>query len=383
VTDLFDRPSVRGEEHVGSSRAEHRAQRAAKRRKQRRRRRAAIVVLVSLLVVGGAGYAIYANVPDLLGFDNPLEAKDYEGPGTDPVDVTIEAGSTGRDMGAVLYDAGVVASTAAFVEAFERNGEAGTIQPGTHTLLTGMRAEDAVARLVANDSRVETRITIPEGWTVAQTLERAASVTGIPVEEFRAAMEDTAATGLPAEAGGNYEGWLAPTTYVLQPDEVSATGVLQRMVAQTVLELDEAGVAPADRETVLIKASLIEREAKYAPDRPRMARAIENRLADGMALQIDAAVAFGLGKAGTELTREDTQNPDNPYNTYVHKGLPPGPIAAPGTESIQAVLDPEPGDWIFWVAVNLETGETKFAATWDEHQQNVAELRRWEAEHAG
>ena len=384
MTDLFDRPTMQGEQPLTrSSRAEQRARRAAKKRKARRRRRAAVVVLVSLLVVGGAGYVVYSNAPGLLGFANPLEAKDYDGPGTDPVDVTIEPGSTGRDMGAVLYDAGVVASTAAFVQAFEANGEAGTIQAGTHTLLEGMSAKDAVARLVANDSRVETKITIPEGWTVDQTLERASSVTGISVEEFEAAMEDTEATGLPAEADGNYEGWLYPTTYVLEPDETTAAGVLQRMVAQTILTLEEAGVAPEDRETVLIKASLIEREAKFAPDRPKMARAIENRLDDGMALQIDAAVAYGLGKPGTELSRADTQDPDNPYNTYVHKGLPPGPIAAPGAESVAAVLDPEPGDWIFWVAVNLETGETKFAATWDEHQRNVAELRQWEAENGG
>jgi UPF0755 protein len=384
VTDLFDRPTVQGAaEPARSSRADQRARRAAKKRRQRKRRRALAVLLVSLLVVGGAGYVIYTNAPDLLGFENPLEAKDFEGPGTEPVDVTIEPGSTGRDMGAVLTEAGVVASSAAFVRAFEENASSDTIQAGTHSLLLGMPAKDAVARLVANDSRVETKITIPEGWSVAQILERASSVTGIPVAEFETAMADTAATGLPAEANGNYEGWLFPTTYVLEPQDKNATAVIQRMVSQTVMKLDELGVAPADRQAVLIKASLIEREAKYAPDRPKMARAIENRLEVNMALQIDAAVAYGLNKPGTELTREDTQNPDNAYNTYVHKGLPPTPIASPGAESLAAVVSPEPGDWIFWTAVNLETGETKFAVTWDEHEANVAELRAWQAANGG
>ncbi|MFC8923333.1 endolytic transglycosylase MltG [Cellulosimicrobium sp. NPDC057127] len=384
MTDLFDRPAVRGDEPPSrSSRSEQRARRAAKKRRQRRRRRALVVVLVSLLVVGGAGYVIATNATSLFGFDNPLEAKDFEGPGTEPVDVTIEPGSTGRDMGATLVEAGVVASTAAFVTAFEENPSAGTIQPGTHTLLTEMSAEDAVARLVANDSRVETKITIPEGWTVEQVLERASSVTGIPVEEFRTAMEDTAATGLPAEANGNYEGWLFPTTYVLQPDETTAVGIIGRMVSQTIMKLDEAGVPAADRETVLIKASLIEREAKFAPDRPKMAQAIENRLADGMPLEIDAAVAYGAGKPGTELTRADLDDASNPYNTYENKGLPPSPIANPGSESIQAVMNPEPGDWIFWTAVNLDTGETKFATTYAEHQQNVLELRAWQEANGG
>src|SRR5690606_3491323 len=327
VTDLFDRPAVQGEQQPArSSRAEQRARRAAKKRRQRRRRRALVVLLVSVLVVGGAGYLLLNNASSLFGFANPLEAKDFEGPGTDPVDVVIEPGPTGRDMG----------------------------------------AEPTAARLVANDSRVETKITIPEGFTVKQVLERASSVTGIPVAEFETAMADTAATGLPAEANGNYEGWLYPTTYVLEPGDVSAQGVIRNMVSQTVMKLDELGVAPADRESVLNKASLIEREAKYAPDRPKMARAIENRLATDMALQIDAAVAYGLDKPGTALPRDDTRNPDNPYNTYVHKGLPPTPIASPGADSLAAVVNPEPGDWIFWTAVNLETGETKFAVTWDE-----------------
>jgi UPF0755 protein len=384
VTDLFERPTVQGDQQPArSSRSAERARRAAKKRKARRRRRAAIVVLVSLLVVGGAGYVISQNVTSLFGFDNPLEAKDFEGPGTEPVDVTIEPGSTGRDMGAALVDAGVVASAAAFVDAFEANGNAGTIQPGTHTLLQGMPAKDAVARLVANDSRVETKITIPEGWTVQQVLDRASSVTGIPIEEFETAMGDTAATGLPAEANGNYEGWLFPTTYVLEPDETTATGIIARMVGQTVMKLDEAGVPPADRETVLIKASLIEREAKYAPDRPMMAQAIDNRLEAGMPLEIDAAVAYGLDKPGTELTRADLDDASNPFNTYEHKGLPPSPIASPGSESVAAVLNPEPGTWIFWTAVNLETGETRFATTYAEHQTNVAELRAWQEANGG
>ncbi|WP_435735846.1 endolytic transglycosylase MltG [Cellulosimicrobium sp. PMB13] len=384
MTDLFERPTVQGDQQPArSSRSAERARRAAKKRKARRRRRAAIVVLVSLLVVGGAGYVISQNVTSLFGFDNPLEAKDFEGPGTDPVDVVIEPGSTGRDMGAALVDAGVVASTAAFVEAFEANPSAGTIQPGTHTLLKGMSAEYAVARLVANDSRVETKITIPEGWTVERVLAQTSSVTGIPVEELQAAMADTAATGLPAEANGNYEGWLYPTTYVLEPDETTALGVIQRMVSQTVLELDGLGVPAADRQTVLTKASLIEREAKHDEDRPKMARVIENRLAVGERLGIDAAVAYGAGKSGEDLTRDDLADTSNPYNLRALTGLPPGPIASPGKASVEAVLNPEPGDWMFWVTVNLDTGETIFTETYAEHQVYEQQLKQWLEENAG
>ncbi|WP_340697311.1 endolytic transglycosylase MltG [Cellulosimicrobium funkei] len=385
MTDLFERPAVQGEQQPArSSRAEQRARRAAKKRRQRRRRRALVVLLVSLLVVGGAGYLLLNNASDLFGFANPLEAKDFDGPGTEPVDVVIEPGSTGRDMGAVLTEAGVVASSAAFANAFEENPNAGKIQPGTHTLLLGMSAKDAVARLVANDSRVETKITIPEGSTVSQILEKASSVTDIPVADFQAAMADTAATGLPAEANGNYEGWLFPTTYVLEPQDKNALAIIQGMVSQTVMKLDELGVAPENREAVLIKASLIEREAGRDEDRPKMSRAIENRLATGMPLQIDAAVAYGTGNPpGYQVKPEDTRDATNPYNTYAHNGLPPGPIASPGAASMQAVLNPEPGEWLFWTTVNYDTKETRFAVTLAEHNRNVDALKQWLAENEG
>jgi UPF0755 protein len=152
-------------------------------------------------------------------------------------------------------------------------------------------------------------------------------------------------------------------------------------------------------QEVLIKASLIEREAPgsvwpirvqggeevdvlavVSADREvlqMMARAIENRLAQGMSLGIDATVLYGLGRTSGDLTDAELADPDNPYNTRVHTGLPPGPIASPGEASIEAVLNPADGDWIFWCTVDLETGETKFAVTYTEHQQNVAELAAW------
>jgi UPF0755 protein len=99
-----------------------------------------------------------------------------------------------------------------------------------------------------------------------------------------------------------------------------------------------------------------------------------------MKLDIDAAVAYGLGKPGTQLTNDDKADSGNPYNLYLHTGLPPTPIANPGAGSIEAVTAPADGDWLFWVAVNLDTGETKFSETYEEHQQYVAELRAWEAE---
>jgi UPF0755 protein len=280
-------------------------------------------------------------------------------------------------MGEELYDAGVVASVAAFSAAFEANPDSVLIRPGTHTMLEEMSARDAVALLVKNET-ADLQLTIPEGYTVDQIVERAVQVTGLPTEDFEAALERPRKIGLPKEAKGNAEGWLYPDTYMVKPND-TAVGLVSQMVDRTTSVLTEKGVAAADRQQVLVKASLVEREGLHTEDKPKIARAIENRLADDMFLQIDAAVAYGAGKPGTELTRDDLNNAKNRYNTYEHTGLPPGPIANPGEVAIDAVLNPTPGSWKFWVTVNLDTGETKFAESFEEHQRYVQELRDWEA----
>ncbi|WP_423464679.1 endolytic transglycosylase MltG [Promicromonospora sp. MS192] len=334
------------------------------------------MLLVALVLVGGSGYAVWTNLDSLTGLTSPLASKDFPGPGGDQVDVEIPQGATGQAMGEALYEAGVVASVSAFSTAFEANPDSVLIRPGTRTMLEEMSAEDAVALLVKNEL-VDLQVTIPEGYTVEQVVERAVQVTGLPAEDFEAALADPEKIGLPKQAKGKAEGWLYPDAYMAKPD-ATAAGLLSQMVGRTVRMLQEKNVDRSDWQTVLTKASLVEREGLHAEDKPKIARAIENRLADDMALQIDASVAYGAGKPGTELTRADTNNAKNRYNTYQHTGLPPGPIANPGEVAVDAVLNPAPGDWKFWVTVNLDTGETKFAEGFDEHQQYVAELREWE-----
>jgi UPF0755 protein len=374
VTDLFTAPP---RDQADPAFPEPRSSRRAQRRRRRNRHgRSLAVLLVALVLVGGAGYAVWHNLESLTGITNPLESKDYPGPGGDPVDVEIPEGATGTAMGEALYDAGVVASVSAFTAAFEANPDSVLIRPGTHTMLEEMSASDAVALLVKNDT-VDLRLTIPEGYTAEQIVERAVQVTGVPARDFRAALKDAGELGVPKQAKGKVEGWLYPDTYVVKPDETAA-GLLTRMVERTKGVLQEKGVPAGQWQSVLTKASLVEREGFHSEDKPKIARAIENRLDDDTFLQIDAAVAYGADKPGTELTRADLANAKNRYNTYEHTGLPPGPIANPGEVSIDAVLNPTPGDWKFWVTVNLDTGETKFAEDFEEHQRNVQELREWQ-----
>ena len=361
------------------SRSARRAGRAERDRKRRRRRRNVLALVVVLAIIGGAVFAFMKwgmpLIDELTTPDAPV-AEDYPGPGHTPTEVEIPAGATGGEMATVLFEAGVVASRQAFITAFAANPSAPSIQPGTYRLLLQMKASEAVSALLNSENRVQNRVTIAEGRNVSQILEILSSKTAIPIEEFEAAMADTAATGLPAEAGGNYEGWLFPDTYIFEPG-TTPTQMIAVMTAQMTAVLEARGVPVEDRLRVLTIASLIEREAGADPDRPMMARAIQNRLDQGMPLQIDASVAYGAGESELTQTHLDT---DTPYNTYTRTGLPPTPIASPGAASIEAVLAPADGPWLFWVTINLDTKETLFAETYAEHQQNVALLREWQAE---
>ncbi|MEV7961112.1 endolytic transglycosylase MltG [Oerskovia paurometabola] len=381
MTDLFDRPPVQQQPPSRATRSGSRDRRAAKKRAQRRRRRTLIVVL-ALVLVGGAGYYLATNASSLLGFENPFSAADYEGQGVDPVDVTIEPQSTGTAMGETLVEAGVVKSVSAFVKAFKENPDAGKIQPGNYTLLTEMKASAAITLLLSKESKNEMKLTVPEGFTAAQVIERAVSVTGKSQEEFAAAMADPAAVGLPAEAGGNFEGWFFPSTYVLEPDDTAST-IVANMVATTVSNLDSLGVQPAERQTVIIKASLVEREGISLEQFGKVARVIENRLAIEMPLGLDAIDSYGLGKKSSEITVDEFKDLNNPYASRVHKGLPPTPIGNPGLEALTAVLNAPAGDWLWYVTVNLDTGETKFTDKYSEFEKFKKEYKEWEAQQNG
>jgi UPF0755 protein len=367
---------------AGESRTVRRAGRAERDRKRRRRRRNVLATFIVLAVIAGAVFAVMKFgmplIDELTAPDEPAAA-DYPGPGHTPTDVQIPAGATGGEMATVLFEADIVASRQAFITAFAANPSAPSIQPGTYRLLLQMKASDAVTALLNPENRVQNRVTIPEGRNVGQIIEILSSKTAIPIEEFEAAMADTAATGLPAEAGGNYEGWMFPSTYTFEPG-TTPTQMIATMTAQMTTVLDSLGVPAEDRLRVLTIASLVEREAGADPDRPMMARAIQNRLDQNWPLQIDAAVAYGAGVPGTELTQAQLDDASNPYNTYKNSGLPPGPIASPGAASINAVLAPADGPWMFWVTINLDTKETRFAETLAEHNENVALLRQWQAE---
>src|SRR5674476_137853 len=251
------------------------ARRAADRRLHRRRRhrggRVAMVVAVLLLV--GAGYAVWTYAIPMFT-SHQVESLDYPGPGHGEVQVIVKPGDSGVAIGATLVQKSVILSTQAFTKALTANPAAKSIQPGTYKLALDMRASEAVAALLDPLNRVELKFTIPEGLRVTQILEKIAGSTGIPLADLQKAAADPKALGVPAVAGGNLEGWLFPATYTYQPG-TNPVDILAPMVAKTIDVLKQHTVAEADRETVLIKASIVEKEGRLDVDRGKVAQVID------------------------------------------------------------------------------------------------------------
>lgn len=375
--DIFD--AFSDEEHTDRART-----RSEKVRTRRVRATAIIVAVVAILA--GVTVAILPNVRDWISsnpvgdiFDNSVE--DYEqGMEGEPVQVTIPEGSTGADMATVLVQADVVKSREAFINAFNADQSAGSIQPGTYELPTRIPGQEAVALLKDHDGqRIDITITIPEGFTKTQVHERVANLMDIPIEDVTAASENAEAIGLPDEADGSVEGWYMPGQYMFGPD-TPVHDVLGEMIDARVAELDRLEIPAEDRQELLIKASILEREVNQADHYPKVARVIENRLADTTSvngrLQMDSTVLYGVGKSGGIPTRAELDD-DNPYNSYMYAGLPPTPIGAPGHAAVEGILDPAEGDWLYFVTVDLYTGETLFASTLEEHNANKLKLDEW------
>ena len=225
------------------------------------------------------------------------------------------------------------------------------------------------------------RVTIPEGRSVTQAIEIISENTDIALADLEEAIDDPSVYGIELPGDGEYvqplEGYLFPATYDVEPG-TSASDLIARMVGEMTSRLDSRGVPADQRHEVLTKAALVQREAREEEDFYRVARVIDNRLEDNMALQFDSTVTYFENTFGTVWTTDEArENPDNPYNTYYYPGLPLGPIGLPGDLAIDAVLNPAEGPWRYFVTVNLQTGATVFSETLREHNAAVDLLQEW------
>ncbi|WP_083379067.1 endolytic transglycosylase MltG [Boudabousia tangfeifanii] len=337
---------------------------------------ATLLVIATIVLLAFLG--IYLVKSHLVKSPAPV-AEDYTGKGETAVTVEVPEGASGAQIAQALKDKDVVASTKAFIKTVSQNSEGNLIQPGTYELKTKMSSAAALAALLDRSNRVDVGITIPEGFTVKRITQRLVKRGGYKQEEVEAAFKNPEAIGLPPQANGNPEGWIAPGTYLQKPGE-KVTDFIRNMVVNNVERLKELGIPADQQEAVLTKASILEREVSIEKYMPQVARVIDNRLDPVKGkevlnrLQMDSTVSYAVGRSGGIPTAEELKV-DSPYNTYIKPGLPPSPIGVAGTAAIKAVLKPAEGDWLYFVTTNLKTGETVFVDTYEQFNQEKEKLK--------
>jgi UPF0755 protein len=350
------------------------SRRAAPSRSRRARGCLPLLLVLVLVVVGiffGGGWAI-DKVKELTG-SNP----DYSGTSTvidkkNAVTIEVHSGDSSADIGRTLKAAGVVKSVDAFVAAASDDDRSLGIQVGFYQLNKEMKATAALSILVQPGNLIQSTVTIPEGFRVKDIVKRIVDKTDFTRKQVSAAMRNPASLGLPAEANGKLEGYLFPATYTVLPGE-KVKALLTQMVSKTKEVEQQLGIKAKARALgmtplqIMTVASILEYEGSRDQDYPKIAEAIYNRLKIDMKLQSDATVAYANNLSGTVYTTDAERNNPSPYNTYVHAGLPPGPIGSPGQKTIEAALNPVKGPWLYWIVVNLRTGETKFNETYAGH----------------
>jgi UPF0755 protein len=368
------------------------------RRRSRRRLTWSIVLVLVLVIAGGA----YLGVREFRGIG---VYPDYAGPAGKQVVFQVNPGDTTRDIGDDMVQAGIVQSAGAFVKAGETNTAVAGVQPGFYVLNQHLSGAAAITGITAKASRVGL-LEIKSGQQLDDTTSVAGKVTAgilthiaqascaklngtntcVTVAQLRSAVQSTApaALGVPdwavpsvttADPKHRLEGLIMPGVYNLKPGETAAQ-TLKRILAQSSAQLQADGLPSAAQQDsgfspyqVLTLASIVERESGTDNDMPKIARVFYNRLQQGMPLQSDATVDYGLDRP--MVATSPTERPEaGVYNTYGNAGLPPTPVSSPSTDAIEAATQPVSGPWLFFVVCQKDRSSC-FATNLQQHNDNV------------
>ena len=343
-----------------------------------------VVVLAAVIAGGWAGmwYLREVNPPGELGDARQFQVLDGD---------TLESVSTRLKEGGFIADAGVF-------EYYVKDHGGLSFEAGSYTIHPNDHAGNVMRVLSTPPSETYIKITFPEGFTVAQMANRvAAQIPTMTAERFLAAAAEHAADNPLLPSGSlSLEGALFPDTYYVSAAETESH-LIGRMEGLTERVADQLDFAPGESYlgpyTVLIVASLVEREAKVPEDRAKIARVIYNRLELGMPLGIDAALLYGQSidpNIDQTLGPTALQAIDTPFNVYLHSGLPPTPIANPGRASMDAAIHPAPPlnqndamcrdvqpdqcKLLYYVLADKD-GHHDFAVTYDQHLANIAKAQ--------
>ena len=386
---MIDELDLAFDEHAERGRPRHRRGSRGGKKGSGKSGIAFLMAFILLAVLGGGVYFGYSKVKDL------FVAADYDGPGTDAVQVTIAKNATLTDIGNTLVDSDVVKSTKAFVNAANANPRGKNIQSGTYNMRKQMSAQNAVTLLLDPKTRVTSGVTITEGQTALQIYATLSKATNIPVKDFQDAAKKPQDLGVPdfwfkrrdgkPAATGSIEGFLFPDTYEFDP-KLNAQQILEVMVARFLKVSDDLGFVDNVQNNLsvspyeaLIVASLTQAEAGVPEDLPKIARVAYNRAYKAnMPLEFDVTANYWLelnGKAAKhsgKLTAAEIDDPKNPYNTKSKRGLPIGPIDNPGEAALKGAMQPPSANWLYFVAID-KAGHSVFTNDYNQHQKNIAQ----------
>jgi UPF0755 protein len=301
-----------------------------------------------------------------------------------PVPFTVEVGETAVAIASRLEEQGLISDADLFRLFLRYNGLDASLEAGDYELRRNMNMRE-IAQALQKASFEEVSVTIPEGWRAEQVAELLTQEGIMDGATFLATVRQGVGVEHPLladrPAGASYEGYLFPDTYRL-PVKASPEDLISRMVENMAGKIPSNATELAAAQgysfyEVLTIASIIEREAVVPEERATMASVYYNRLANGMPLQADPTVQYAMGYQTdtgqwwkTPVTLEEYSQVNSPYNTYLNYGLPPGPIASPGAAAINAALQPEQTDYLFFMACG--EGRHLFATDFADHEANVA-----------
>lgn len=332
----------------------------------------------NVYIASGAGVFLVAAASWLLLSVSCAFSDMTEVSGEDTVYVRITPGMSSSQVGQLLEEQGVIDSRLKFWLAVKLNNAGSKLQVGVFELQRNMQAGDALNVLI-NGQAAAVRVTVPEGLNVRQVAKLFAAHGLVDEQEFLEEAREFAPYDyiekMP-DADYRIEGFLFPETYDFASD-ATPRDVMQKMADEFDSRLTPDMRRRAEEEELSIYelvnlASLVEKEAKYPEDRPVIAQVFFKRLAIDMPLQSDTTLQYLRDEVKEDLSIADTEV-ESPYNTYLHYGLPPGPIASPGMASIEAVLNPADTDYLYFVADR--DGHNHYGYTYDEHLELVEQVR--------
>ena len=337
----------------------------------------AAIMIAIILIVGISGYFYVKSAIKPLDEDSKKTVK-----------IEVPIGSSIDSIANKLEVRGVIKNARIFKYYTKFNNGSG-FQAGTYKLSPSMTPDEIIKSLKTGKvyRTPEFTLTIPEGLTLDQIGDQVAKNTTYSSKEFMKLVTSDAFVkkmqkAYPSTVGKavnnkkiryKLEGYLYPSTYAFYEKEPSLETIATDMVKQTNSVVEQYASLLKEKDMsvheFLTFASLLEREATASTDRETIASVFYNRIEKGMPLQTDPTVLYSLGEHKNRVLYSDLKV-ESPYNTYLHKGLPPGPIANAGIESLKATIDPATTKYLYFVAD--KEGKNHFAETYAEHQKNVA-----------